>query len=76
MTLVDLSWKLRAQKAEYQVKTLLEALRGMVLLFDDAREGCLLLQRADHRPITNGDQQVIDKAFIAAEAVLRKAKGE
>ena len=55
---------------------LLEALRQMVLLFDDAREGCLLLARADHKPMTNGDQEVIDKAFIAAEAAIRKAKGE
>jgi hypothetical protein len=55
---------------------LLEALREMVLLFDDAREGCLLLQRADHKPMTNGDQQIIDKAFINAEAAIRKAKGE
>ena len=54
---------------------LLEALREMVLLFDDAREGCLLLQRADHKPFTNGDQEVIDRAFIKAEAAIQRAKG-
>lgn len=54
---------------------LLEALREVVLLFDDAREGCLLLARADHKPMTNRDQEVIDKAFIVAEAAIRKAKG-
>jgi len=54
---------------------MLEALLGLLNLTDQGREGGLILSRADQKPITNGDQDIIDRAYIAAEAAIQKAKG-
>ena len=55
---------------------MLEALQLLINLTDQGREGGLILSRADRKPITNADQDTIDQAFIAAEAAIRKARGE
>jgi hypothetical protein len=55
---------------------LYEALRGLMNLTDQGREGGLILSRGDRKPLTNGDQDVIDRAYIAADYAIRKARGE
>ena len=59
--------------AQELVPDLLEALRGLVNLTQQSREGALILYRADQKPLTNGDQEVIDRAYIVAEAAILKA---
>lgn len=55
--------------------TLVAALRGLVNLTDQGREGGMILSRYDGKPITNGDQDVIDRAYIAADAALDRVPG-
>lgn len=63
-------------KQEFDAKdALVAALRGLMNLTDQGREGGMILSRYDGNPITNGDQDVIDRAYIAAEAALRQANG-
>ena len=64
----------REQLAEYAwhraTQPLIEALRGLLNLTDQGREGGMILSRYDQKPLTNGDQDIIDRAYIAAEKVL------
>lgn len=55
---------------------MLKALEALIYVTDQGREGGLILSRADQKPLTNGDQDVIDRAYIKADIALRKAKGE
>ena len=66
---------IRRLTAQQTGEETLAALRGLKNLTDQDREGALIFYRADHKPITNGDQDVIDRAYIAAEAAVRKAEG-
>lgn len=65
----------RKRVAQDAAEDMLEALRGLIYLTDQGREGGLILSRADRKPITNGDQDVIDRAFIAADKAIAKAEG-
>ena len=67
-------WEGRAEKAESRTRQWREALQGLLYLTDQGREGGLILSRADGEPITNGDQDVIDQAYIKAERVLAGGK--
>jgi hypothetical protein len=58
------------------VAPLREALQGLMYLTDQGREGGMILSRYDGKPITNADQGVIDRAYLAAEAALKLAGGE
>jgi hypothetical protein len=59
--------------AQELVPELLDALRGLMNLTDQWREGGLILYRADQKPMTNGNQDIIDNAYIAASSALKKA---
>lgn len=62
--------------ATERVRKLESALRGLMNLTDQGREGGMILSRYDHKPITNGDQDIIDRAYIAAESALASAPTE
>lgn len=52
---------------------LLEACKALFNLTDQA---CgYILSRSDGKPITNGDQAIIDAAYILAETAISKAEG-
>jgi hypothetical protein len=55
---------------------ILAALKSLVNLTDQGREGGLILSRVDGKPLTNGDQVVIDRAYITADAARAKAEGK
>jgi hypothetical protein len=48
-----------------------EALRGLIYLTDQIRKGGMILSRFDGKPITNGDQELIDRAYVEAKRVLK-----
>lgn len=48
------------------------AILGLVNLTDQGREGGMILSRWDQKPITNGDQDVIDRAYILAESAVAR----
>ena len=63
-----------ASVREQTVEEMREAIRGLVYLTDQEREGGLILSRYDHKPLTNADQEIIDRAYIAAEAAIKKSE--
>jgi hypothetical protein len=64
----DLTAELACLRAERD--GLRDALYGLVNLTDQDREGGLILSRSDQKPMTNGDQDIIDRAYVAADAAL------
>jgi hypothetical protein len=69
------SYALRLHEEFDTRDALVAALRGLMNLTDQGREGGMILSRYDHKPITNGDQDVIDRAYIAADAALSRVPG-
>ncbi len=59
--------------AQELVPELLEALKALVQLVSAG--GKFLYVKEHGLPITNADQEIIDHAFILAEAAIRKAEG-
>jgi hypothetical protein len=51
---------------------MLEALKNVKNLVDDG--GPFIYERADHKPMTNGDVDLIDKAYIKLDAAIKKAE--
>ena len=63
-------------KEEFDTRdVLVAALRGLMNLTDQGREGGMVLSRYDGKPITNGDQDIIDRAYIAADGALSRVPG-
>jgi len=54
---------------------MLEALLGLLNLTDQGREGGLILSRADQKPITNGDQDIIESRLHCSRGSHPESQG-